>query len=158
MEMDVKFVVPEDWLLLGFKIGSGTLGVSGYNVVGVVVTPKFDRVAKRAVVTWVEDVTSSITSMNPDAQVVFATGLPRPLTETLDRINYNRNLAYGIRRWNLKHPDQFVKYCGWHKVLVSLPCPEDGVWERSEMNQVRQRFLEVARINTEQDRNRNQDQ
>ena len=151
MDMDVKFVVPEDWLLLGFKISIGSVGVSDYSVVGVAVTPNVDRVAKRAVVTWVEDVASSIYSVNSETKIVFVTGLPCPITEALDWINYNRNLAYGIRRWNLKNPTQFVRYCGWHRVLVKLPCPEDGVWEHPEIRQIRDRFLEVARIGKNQE-------
>ena len=102
-------------------------------------------------VTWVHDITEVILDRNTNAQIIFATGLPHPGKEKLDQIAYNRNVAYAIRRWNVVNPTKFVKYCGWHKILVSLMCPADGAaWDRSEIAQVRQEFMQVARL--EQDK------
>ena len=161
--IDLKYVDLTDWLLIPFRIDSGTICIGEYDVVGVAVAPtSLRKVTKMVVVNWVLDTARSLFDRKDNIQVIFTSGVPRPSKETFNRINYNRNLAYGIRRWNVLHPQEYVKYCGWHKALLSLPCPEDGVWESSEMDLICESFFTggTGTQNWENqnrnDRNRNQ--
>ena len=142
--IQVHFVVPPEWLTVADRIRSQTIDVHARKVVVAVGPP--GKTSKGTVLTWVRDILGSIRDMAPDAEVFLTTALPRPPPQQMATINFNRNLSAAIKRWNRMNPTGYAKYVGWHKALLDETIPEDGVWERSHMYQIRDHLCKIARI------------
>ena len=141
----VYFTSP--WLTLGEKIRSGDISVET-DVVAIAVAPDgAGKTAKATVFTWVHDVMDGLRAMcKRDTDVFIATMLPRAPPRQMECINFNRNLANGIRRWNRINPCKFAKYVGWHKIVLEQAIPEDGVWEQYACDMLRLELLRMARL------------
>ena len=142
--LSVHFVVPPPMFALPSRIRKGEIKLDSDMIIIAIGT--VDKLAKATVITWVQDMMDSIRQCNPNAEVFLGTALPQHGENLMKVVNYNRNIAAGIRRWNRHHPHTCAKYIGWHKVLLKEEYPEDGVWERPALYLIREELRRVARI------------
>ena len=135
------------WLMLGEQVRSGQVPVCTELVVVAAAAGEEGKVAKNTVFTWIQDVVQGLKQVcSQDTQIFFATMLPRAPPHHMECINLNRNMANGIRRWNRVNPLRYVKYVGWHKVVLEESIPADGIWERHACDLLRQELLRVTRL------------
>ena len=113
----IKVVKLPSWLLLPQQLNCIMQECPQVPIIGVGLAPK-ERAEKETVITWVAHVAQQLRCKGKENQVFILTGLPRAAPDTMNRINYNRNLSAGVRQWNKDNPKLFIKYGPWLRPLV----------------------------------------